>query len=185
MLSTLFGIDVWLFHAVNSGLANPVLDAVMPVITNSRYWLPIYIIGIAALVGTGLRRRTTPEGRQLLWCAAMLIVVAVVFDKASNLLLKEVIQRPRPYLDLEGVRQLVGSGGGSFPSNHALNNAAAAAIIGSLYPRWAWLAASVALVIGFSRVYVGVHYPSDVLGGLAIGALAGLGLVRIARRWLH
>jgi undecaprenyl-diphosphatase len=106
----------------------------------------------------------------------------VVFDKASNVFLKELIQRPRPYVDLDGVRQLVGSGGGSFPSNHALNNAAAAAIIGSLYPRWAWLAAGVAFVIGFSRIYVGVHYPSDVVGGFAIGAIAGLGLVRLARR---
>lgn len=185
MLETLFGFDVWLFHAVNTGLANPVFDAVMPVITNSRYWLPIYILGIGALVVAGVRGRTTAEGRRLLWCAGLLLVVAVVFDKASNVFLKELIQRPRPYVDLDAVRQLVGSGGGSFPSNHALNNAAAAAIIGSLYPRWAWLAAGVAFVIGFSRIYVGVHYPSDVLGGFAIGAIAGLGLVRLAQRWMR
>ncbi len=185
MIEELYRVDVWLFTLVNRDMANAVFDAVMPIITTTKYWLPIYVVGIAALLWQGFRHRASIDGRRMLWCAALLLAVVVVLDKASHAFLKEVIDRPRPYLVLPDVRQLVGSGGGSFPSNHAMNNAAAAVIIGVLYPRWRWLAASIALIMGLSRVYVGVHYPSDVLGGFVIGATAGLGFVMIARRWLR
>lgn len=167
-------VDIWLFYAINHGWSNPVFDTVMPFITATSTWRPIYAIAILLLLWRGKR-----YGRI---CAVTLLVSVSLTDPLSNHFLKETIQRLRPYDALGDVYQLVGSGGGSFPSNHALNNAAAAMICTLFYPRLAWLWWSVTILIGISRVYVGVHYPSDVLGGLAIGAIAGLILGFLAKK---
>jgi undecaprenyl-diphosphatase len=153
--------DVWLFYAINHGWSNAVLDTVMPFVTSTSTWRPIYALAILLLLWRGKR-----YGRI---CAVTLLVSVSLTDPLSNHFLKETIQR-------------VGSGGGSFPSNHALNNAAAAMICTLFYRRLAWLWWSVTILIGVSRVYVGVHYPSDVLGGLAIGAIAGLILGLLAKK---
>lgn len=185
MIDVLQSIDTSLFRAINSSETHAWLDTFFIAISTTKYALPIYVVGLLAMIVAGVRNRSTVQGKTYLWCAGLLVVTITVIDKASHYLLKEVIQRPRPYLTLDNVHQLVGSGGGSFPSNHAMNTAAMAVILGWAMPwirPYAWL---YALLAAFSRVYCGVHYPSDVLGGMAIGALAGYGVTRIAGRWLQ
>jgi undecaprenyl-diphosphatase len=70
----------------------------------------------------------------------------------------------------------------SFPSSHAVNIAAAATVLGLSYPAWSVPLAAGAAVVGLSRVYLGLHYPSDVLGGFFIGVLIGFLLDAVARR---
>ena len=76
MIDALFQIDLWLFHFINGSLSNPVFDEVMPVITNTALWRPIYVIGIIGLLWKGGVR-----GR---WCAATLIVMAGDEDRSSR-----------------------------------------------------------------------------------------------------
>lgn len=173
-MDSLYTVDVWLFYAVNHGWSNGVLDTLMPIVTSSNYWRPVYIAGILALLVWGGAR-----GR---WCAAALLVTVAIVDPASHHLLKEPIQRLRPYLVLGDVHQLAGSGGGSFPSNHALNNAAAAMVLSWFYPHRRILWWSIAVIVALSRIYVGVHYPSDVLGGFVMGILAGWAMIAVVRR---
>jgi undecaprenyl-diphosphatase len=88
--------------------------------------------------------------------------------------LKNLVQRPRPCLRLQGVHELLGCGSAfSFPSNHAVNSAAAAAFFQILYPASGWVSWPVVAAIGLSRVYIGAHYVSDVVGGWMLGALVG------------
>lgn len=177
-------IDTSLFRAINSGETHAWLDAFFITISTTKFALPFYVVGLVGMIVVGVRNRTSIEGKKYLWTAGLLVVTITLIDKASHYLLKEVIQRPRPYLTLTDVHQLVGSGGGSFPSNHAMNTAAMAVILGWCMPRirpYAWLYAALA---AFSRVYCGVHYPSDVVAGMLIGALAGYGVTRLADRWL-
>lgn len=185
MFEALFNVDEWIFYAINSGLSNPLFDFLMPIITTTKWWYPVYAIGIGWLIVLGWQHRSTPKGREYFWCVALLLLSVAILDQSSHRLLKEGIHRLRPYEVLGSVRQLVGSGGGSFPSNHAMNNAAVAIILTWFFPRRRMVFWTVAIAIAFSRIYCGVHYPSDVLGGIAIGVLGGWVAIAVARRWMR
>ena len=98
--------------------------------------------------------------------------------------IKHLVERVRPCRALSGVHELAGCGGTfSFPSNHALNTAAAASFFQVLYPATGWISWPLVAVIGFSRVYVGGHYVTDVLGGWVIGGMFGAGAALLLLRW--
>jgi undecaprenyl-diphosphatase len=100
--------------------------------------------------------------------------------------IKAASGRPRPYESIPSVDTLVGATiGQSMPSGHAATSFAGAVIVTYLLPRAALFAFLLATAIAFSRIYVGVHYPSDVIAGAALGALVSLtalALLRLRRR---
>ncbi len=97
---------------------------------------------------------------------------------------KGLVQRPRPCLRLQDVHELLGCGSAySFPSNHAVNTAAAAAFFQVLYPRSGWVSWPLVAAIGISRVYIGAHYLSDVMGGWLLGGALGAGVAWMLSRW--
>jgi membrane-associated phospholipid phosphatase len=127
------------------------------------------------------------------WCAdlrckrafplvALAATVSFFVASGLNAVIKDIVDRHRPPLsmDLEALVGLPGSP--SFPSGHAMSAFAVAAAIAVLAPRTRWLVFGVAAVIGFSRVYLGVHYWIDVLAGAALGLAIGVGVAVLARR---
>ena len=166
MLELLQQWDVSLFHFFNQSLVNPVFDAVMPAITDVKNWYIPYILFFALLIWKG--------GKPGRWCALLMILCVLISDPLSSRVIKEEVGRIRPCHTLEGVRLLVGCGGGkSFPSSHAVNNFAGLIVFGWFFRRWAWAWGTMAVMESFSRIYVGVHYPFDVLGGAVIGVVVG------------
>jgi hypothetical protein len=92
--------------------------------------------------------------------------------------IKHAVARPRPFLGLEDVMRRVGIGESySFPSAHAANWFSATMILFIYYRRTIWVMLPFAALVGLSRIYNGVHYPSDVLAGMIIGSAYGLGIV--------
>ena len=115
---------------------------------------------------------TTAITAATVWSADLVVAV-----------LKRVVDRDRPYVVLPEAEPLLRwDVSASFPSGHAATSAAGAVILGYLLGRRAWGVAALAAAVAYSRVYIGVHYPLDVLVGAAIGAAVALVAVLLVRR---
>jgi undecaprenyl-diphosphatase len=178
ILSNLVAFDKWLFHLINQRTANPVFDAVMPVITDrAQFIVPLVVLWLF------ISWRAGKKGRIV---AALTLLIVAASDQISAHVLKPIFSRTRPPYALESVRLLVDTTRSfSFPSAHASNSFAVASFVSSFYPRTKIALYIVAALLAYSRVYVGVHFPSDVLGGAALGLVLGCCGAIIARRSLH
>jgi len=177
-MESLIAIDTWLFLKLNAGAANPVFDAIMPIVTNLKYWrLPIltYLVILAALGGG--------RGRSAVFIALIAITIT---DQVSSHVLKDWIGRIRPCHVVEGARNLTGCGNSkSFPSGHATNSMAAAILFGLTFRRWLWAFLFLSILVSYSRIYIGVHYPFDMLGGWLLGGGIAYGMLVLQRRVLQ
>jgi len=166
-----------------NGHHNLALDALL---------LPVSLAGEAGAIWvlTGLGLLIFGRGRAR-WTGLVLLVTMLVVDRLIAAQLAHWIDRPRPYLALEGVRQLgVTWKGSSFPSGHAHSVWIAAIVLGRQWRRLRWPLIAFAVLSCYSRPYLGMHYPSDVLAGAAMGIVAGLAAARVneavgRRRDLH
>ena len=170
MLDTIQHWDTVLFLFFNRDIANPVFDVFFKTITNSKFWI---IPGLAAVL---LFIRA--EKKSSLSVLLLSVITVCLTDQTATSLIKPFVHRLRPCnltALVSGGRFLLGNNPNySFPSNHAMNMFGQAVLFSFFYPRhrpWFFLFAA---MIGFSRIYVGLHYPLDVFAGAVFGVLCGL-----------
>lgn len=169
-------LDQQLFLFLNS-LHSPFFDQVMHAISGKIIWVPLYL---AILIYLGIKFK-----RKFIIIILFIIVAATLTDQIS-VLIKNSVQRLRPCHEpaLEGLVHLVnGECGGlySFVSSHAANSFDVA-LLSLLFIRKRWFTISIilwALVVGYSRVYLGVHYPGDVICGSVQGAFIGWSIYKL------
>ncbi len=176
-------LDTSLFYFVNRTLSNSFFDWLMPILSNNVFFFPLlFLLGAGLLWKGGVRMRL---------CVVMLAVILPLGDNLVINTVKHAVARQRPFATLPEARLFgsVGKGyiapeagnhspemsanqgsGTSMPSSHASNWFAATMIFFIYYRRSAWFMLPLALAVSYSRVYNGVHYPSDVLAGAILGA---------------
>lgn len=141
---------------VQTHTSGPAMDWLMALVSDERMFLPLFVLLAAVLVYRG--------GWRGLFIVAGAVALVTLTDQLSASLLRPWIGRERP----DGT-------GPSMPSSHATNTFAQAVYFGRLYPRLSAALLGTAAMVGFSRVYLNKHYPTDVLCGAVLGGVCGWG----------
>ena len=178
----MFETELSIFYFFNHTIASPFMDSFMDLMTNVHYWYGLYIFG-----GIFLIWKYKWHGFRMVLGAVVLVAFT---DSLDHYILKPWIGRLRPCALLANgqhviswVRLPIGmKWDPSFPSAHALNNFAIATFFSTIFQhkrpvRFLFL---VAFIISIGRIYEGVHYPSDIVGGALIGMLIGLGFAGLS-----
>ncbi|HEX37242.1 MAG TPA: phosphatase PAP2 family protein [Candidatus Cloacimonetes bacterium] len=172
MLAFIAHVDRTLFLFLNKSIANSVFDVVFPFITEPRNWLVIIALAIIFLL--------IKEKKQALIVLGLVIIAVALSDLIAYRIIKPLVGRMRPchpQFFIEGGRFLGGyKTSFSFPSNHSMNIFTAATVFSYFYRKYSPYFFGFAILIGFSRIYVGVHYPLDVFGGAMFGIILGSGV---------
>ena len=168
ILDLLYTIDIKILLFINQTLSNPIFDFIMPLFDNVKNWIPFILIFWMSLSYFDKKNR-----KKLL----ILIPLVILIGDQIGKFIKHLELRDRPWVNLgELINHLGGKGGKhySFPSNHALNISSISIIFSSIYKNYSMYIWFYAIIIIFSRVYIGVHYPGDVIAGAFIGILVGI-----------
>jgi undecaprenyl-diphosphatase len=150
---------VLFFQSFHGGLLNRIFSIFIPL----EFWNVIAVV----LVFFFLFRAGT------LRVPIISFVLAKSMSKFSYELIKNLVHRPRPFHTIRGLVPLISPHGFSFPSGHATLAMAMAVVLSHHFPKSRAAVYILAVLIGFSRVYFGVHYLSDVLAGFLLGAFLG------------
>ena len=192
MFEQLLHIDTQILLAIN-GWHAPWADTLMWIISAKATWIPLYLLLIGLLVWRYRQpsKNATKCLNKVPACVVMIVVIVLAVGAADFIasgILKDLVARPRPTRvpELEGVLHLVNgykSGRYGFVSSHAANTMACALLFSLIWRNkiatcslMLWVAANC-----YSRMYLGVHYPTDIMGGLIVGALVAVAMYQVLR----
>lgn len=184
MLQKILEIDHQLFHIINGKLQCLFLDTWMPIVTDIDNWVWLLVLGFTGLFIFG--------GRRGKWACIITLVAVLIADNFNSYILKEWFGRIRPNVALDTVRFFGRTSAKvpspAFPSGHATNVFTMAMVLSWYNPRVSPIWFLGAFIVGYSRVYVGVHYPLDIISGAFFGIVWALCIIWCAKHieiWLE
>ena len=168
-------IDQHLLELVNKSWSHAWLDGIVPWFRYQQFWYPLYLFLLVFML--------TNFGKKAWWWVAGFVITVSASDSINSRLVKALFERTRPCNDPDvlpyiTLRVTHCAGGYSFTSTHAANHFAMAMFVFlTLVPlfgaRRLWWVFVWAALVAYAQVYVGVHYPFDVIGGALVGLLIG------------
>lgn len=186
ILACFHALDLHLLYLINQTWSRPWLDPIMAYVSDWNSWrYPVIGAAILALIFGGFRARLL---------LVMMTACLIIGDGLIDWGFKMTINRPRPnetepHIRVVSVHEVTESTphhvtkGRSFTSGHACNNVALAMVGCAIFGRWAWLLWPWAMLVSYSRVYTGSHYPSDILGSWIVAIVYAYFILKIAA-WL-
>ncbi len=196
----MIGWDLDLFWHINRDWTHPVLDWLMPVLSAIELWMPILGMILILIAWRG--------GAKARWMLVAITLAIVLSDAVVGRTLKKTFDRVRPRDQMSGVMirdvakvkpkvlalfqaptlktsvvKKVPLEGNSLPSNHTMNLFAVATVIALFFRRWGLPMYGLAAAVAYSRVYVGAHWPSDIVPSIALGLINGWAAVAVVSWW--
>ncbi len=171
-------LDIRILRQINEH-RNEHLDGAFKAISNSVS--PVSIGAPILIFGTGLIEKNQDLKQKGLIIGASFLATTVFANG-----LKYAVNRPRPFKTYPDIQKLSAGGSSSFPSGHTSDAFSTATSLSLAFPKWYVIAPSYtyAALVGYSRMHLGVHYPSDVLAGAVVGAGSAF-LCYKAQKWLN
>jgi undecaprenyl-diphosphatase len=187
VIESLINIDQRLFIVIHSDLANTLFDGLMPIIRNAKTWIPLYIVFIYFIF-----KKYKIQGLYILISS---IIVVALTDQFSAGFMKPYFERLRPCHEpslAEYIRGLIDCGGQyGFISSHATNHFGLAVIFSWFFKKSyklnysSWVFYTWAGLISFAQVYVGKHYPGDVIVGAISGIFIGWIILNVLQKIMN
>ncbi|WP_413559335.1 phosphatase PAP2 family protein [Bdellovibrio sp. HCB209] len=182
MLDFILNLDKRLFVLINSDWTAPWADLFFPFVTDLHKKDLVKLTMIPFIIAMFIWRRGWKKGCTIFIMAVLSVSLS---DGIGNWAFKKTIQRPRP-AHTEGLQVEVRApfGGYSFVSNHATNMFNFATFTSVIFPPAAIPMFTLATVVGYSRIYNGVHFPTDVFAGAILGIITGILMARMCQRFM-
>ena len=160
MMELINSFDSGVIEFIQNNLHNPIMDKVMIFITGlgdaGFIWI---LIGLALLINKKYRR-----------VGIMVLGALALGSILGEGLLKNIIQRDRPFINMEGIKMLINAPTTySFPSGHTTSSFAAAGVLAMNFKNKSIYIFALATLIAFSRIYLGVHFPTDIIAAIILG----------------
>jgi undecaprenyl-diphosphatase len=176
MISAIYSVDNSILDFINNNLHYPWLDKLMIGLTNLGDG---GILWIALALGLIVRKKYRKSGFMIL----IAIMLGAIF---GELIIKNIVQRARPFTHFPGMELLINKPNSySFPSGHTTASFASAGILSYCFRKYTVAFYILAALIAFSRLYLYVHYPSDILGGIVLGSLSCLLTIYIFKKYIN
>ena len=177
MFDILLEFDKSILLFINQSTSNPLFDYIMPLFHKPRNWIPFILF-----IWIYLSIKDSKNRFKLL----ILLPITILFCDQIGGFIKDFHLRDRPWVSLGSIINHLGGTGGkhlSFPSNHALNISGVSFLFSNIYPYYRKYFWSMAFIIMYSRIYIGVHYPLDVFFGCLFGILISFVIIKLWKKY--
>lgn len=160
MIEFINKLDISILHFIKDNLSNPIMDKIMIFITSIGDLGLVWILLAISLLFVKKYRKI----------GFLVLLSLLLANILGELILKNIVQRPRAFLQYPGIEILIKAPTSySFPSGHTASSFAAATILSMYFKKYGWMSYILSSLIAFSRLYLFVHYPTDIIGGILLG----------------